>query len=663
MLEHLRSLPASLNSRSSGYSASFAAPDPHEEHVLWMQKMDITPFDFSYLGSLLEQAYRDWNSKVDSGLTRTSTLYSVWNTDGNCIGYDSNHEVDSGVDIRSLVLECIDKRQILSFRGTSERGEYLLITHPLFSRTNKDMFAVFTAVIYESNRYETSEAVVRSEALHYRTCFYRRFEYIFMTDLLHAHEQTAREEHRRSILFQIVQRMHDKMDVDAILDEVFDSMDYLYPATYIKLYMSQDQSNFNPRIKPLLVHERGEDICVRSFMEGKRIISRSDVGENRIIEVGLPLKGKQGIYGVFHIEMNEEIMEESDLQLITMMVDTAGTAFENAKLHEQSNMLIQELRLINDLTQRLNKSLHLSEIYQLCEQELKEIFQAETCCILQLNDSTNDFEVMSSNVKDVFHQSFSVDYGIAGLLYRTEEPLIISNYAQYDKVSSFFMEDTGSMSLIASPIRVNGEVKGAILLGHSREQYFSYDNYRLLQMLSIHIGLALSNATLHAEVRRLANLDMLTGLYVRHYLDSVIHERQAHEFCGSLIVVDIDQFKQVNDTFGHQTGDQVLKQVSEIVTSSVRPVDVCARWGGEELAIYMPQVSVHQALEYAEVIRRRVAEETRPLVTVSSGIAEWNWMDEKVSVESLFYRADMALYSAKNGGRNRIVVEEQEVTR
>ena len=129
-------------------------------------------------------------------------------------------------------------------------------------------------------------------------------------------------------------------------------------------------------------------------------------------------------------------------------------------------------------------------------------------------------------------------------------------------------------------------------------------------------------------------------------------------------MVDIDQFKQVNDTFGHQTGDQVLKQVSEIVTSSVRSEDVCARWGGgRELAIYMPQVSVRQALGSAEVIRKRVAEETRPPVTVSSGIAEWSWMDEKVSVESLFYRADMALYSAKNGGRNRIVVEEQDVTR
>lgn len=186
---------------------------------------------------------------------------------------------------------------------------------------------------------------------------------------------------------------------------------------------------------------------------------------------------------------------------------------------------------------------------------------------------------MSSNIPDFAHKTFPLDYGFAGLLRQTEEPIILSNYAEYGQLTSVFMEVTHSLSLMAAPVRVNGVVKSFILLSHRREHYFSYDNYRLLQMLSIHIGLALSNATLHAEVRRLANLDMLTGLYVRHYLDNIIHERQAHEFCGSLIVVDIDQFKQVNDTFGHQTGDQVLKQVSDIVTSSVRPEDVCARWG------------------------------------------------------------------------------------
>ena len=283
--------------------------------------------------------------------------------------------------------------------------------------------------------------------------------------------------------------MHDKMDVGAILDEVFVSMDYLYPTTHIMLYMSQDQRSFNPRIKPLLIQERGEDICVRSFMEGRLIVSRSDELDRRIIEVGLPLKGKQGIYGVFHIEMNEELMEESDLQLIAMMADTARTAFENAKLHEQSHMLIQELRVINDLTQRLNKSLQLMEIYQFSEQELKNIFQADFCCILQLNDSTNRFEVMSTNVKDVRQRTYPIDSGIAGYMYQTEEPLIISDYTQYDKVTSSFMELTGAMSLIAAPIRVDGQVKSAILLAHVREHFSlmritgSYKCYRFILVL------------------------------------------------------------------------------------------------------------------------------------------------------------------------------------
>lgn len=658
MLEHLGRLPESVNSPNS--TETLFSKKSHEEHTLWMQHMDITPFDFCYLDTLLQQAFADWQVQRLTDFGRSQTKYSVWNAEGICVAPIEQESIGAVVQ---LVSECLDSGQPRIARNLGAYGQYAMLAEPLYSRINQDLFAVFTALIHEPDRYETSEAVVRSEAAHFRTCFYRRFEYIFMTDLLKAHEQTAREEHRRSILFQIIQRLNDKMNADAILDKVFESIDYLYPATRMNLYMSQDQKSPHSRIKPLLVRERGNDICVRSFKEGKMIVLRSEQPGNRIAEVAFPLKGNQGVYGVFHMEMNEETIEESDLQLVSMMADTTGTAFENAKLHEQSNMLVQELRLMNDLTQRLNKSLQLMEIFDFSVQELLAIFQAEWCCILQLKEDTDQFEVMSSNIPDFAHKTFPLDYGFAGLLRQTEEPIILSNYAEYGQLTSVFMEVTHSLSLMAAPVRVNGVVKSFILLSHRREHYFSYDNYRLLQMLSIHIGLALSNATLHAEVRRLANLDMLTGLYVRHYLDNIIHERQAHEFCGSLIVVDIDQFKQVNDTFGHQTGDQVLKQVSDIVTSSARPEDVCARWGGEELAIYMPQVGIHQARHYAETIRRRVAEETRPLVTVSSGIAEWNCMDDKVTVESLFYRADMALYEAKNGGRNRIVLEKQEINR
>lgn len=86
MLEHLRSLPASLKSRSAGDSTSFTVLPSHDDHALWMQKMDITPFDFSYLSSLLEQAYKDWINQNDTASDRPYAVYSVWNTEGECVG-------------------------------------------------------------------------------------------------------------------------------------------------------------------------------------------------------------------------------------------------------------------------------------------------------------------------------------------------------------------------------------------------------------------------------------------------------------------------------------------------------------------------------------------------------------------------------------------------
>ncbi|WP_312151513.1 sensor domain-containing diguanylate cyclase [Paenibacillus odorifer] len=314
----------------------------------------------------------------------------------------------------------------------------------------------------------------------------------------------------------------------------------------------------------------------------------------------------------------------------------------------------------NELTQRLNQSLRLGDIFQFAFEELLEMFGADYCCILHMNEEKGGLEVIACNHSSLQNEILEVGQGLGGKVYTTGESLIMSNYIDNPNTTSRLMNATGSQSLIATPLSVGGEVRGAIMLAHRDAHYFSYDNYRLLQAMAGHIGLAVGNARLHAEVRRLANRDSLTGLYARHYLDEEIKERQSTDFCGCLIVVDIDQFKMVNDTYGHQKGDKILKEVSEIVKSSIRQGDIAARWGGEELSVYLPLMGVEQAVNVAERIRKRVMNETEPNVTVSCGIAEWSWMDERVSVESLFYRADMALYKAKNNGRNQVIVDTKE---
>ncbi|MDF2650238.1 MAG: diguanylate cyclase [Paenibacillus sp.] len=478
----------------------------------------------------------------------------------------------------------------------------------------------------------------------------RKYDHLFMQ-----HLNRELEFKKHDILFEASKKLHAKIDVDSVLTEVIEFMHSVYPNIQVDLLLSQDNDSTNLSVKPLNFQSTENDIRTRAFMEGHVIFEpSSEISGPSTGHIAAPLSGKQGVYGVLYMTSKRDLIHAADLQFISLLADTAGSAFENAKLYEQSNLMINELRLINEITKQLNQSLRLNEIFNSASSEILSIFGADYSCILQADKNSENLIVRATNLPAMFHETFTVDQGFSGVIYTSKEPIIISDYWSNEKVESKLMQLTNSRSLIGSPILVNGQVEGVILVVHSKPNYFSYDNYKLLQVLSGHIGLAMTNASLHAEVKRMVITDNLTGLYVRHYLDEQANSMQKKDFCGSLIVVDIDNFKRVNDTYGHQVGDKILIQVSQIIKTSIRDSDIAARWGGEELAVYLPQVAKAQTIRIAERIRVRVLEETNPQVTVSCGVSDWNWEEDKISVESLFYRADMALYQAKNNGRNQI---------
>lgn len=623
--------------------------------VKWLEELDITSYDFPYISHLLQLAHEDWSMEMAPLPEAYRAEWLLTNHAGEMVNQElqtwSMLDEDRYFVAEALGLALLEQKSV-SIWGQKEE---LCIAIPIRSRENQDVFAVLICVIagIDESMLPFVQYMVTAAASSYRTFFYKKFESMLVADLFEMGKQAEREQERRSILFRVVQKLHDSIDVDSVLSEVFDRIASMYPEAQIQLLMSQDHHSRDPRVKSLQLH--GQDhLCVRAFMEG-RMLRVNTVSSEGIpyIEMALPLIGKQGVYGVFHLIMYRNGIEENDLELVKILAGTAGSAFENAKLYEQSNLLVNELRLINELTKRLNQSLRLKEVFKFATEELLSIFKAEFCCITQLDKESSHFEIMSSNVSTLSKDYFPKDYGFSGLVCSTREPIILSDYKVDVRVNSRFMEETGSRSLIVAPLIVRGEVNGSIMIAHRKESYFSYENYKLLQILSQHIGLAIANASLHAEVRRMANRDKLTDLYARHYLDDSIQEFQKKDEGGALIIVDIDKFKTVNDTYGHQIGDKILKQVCSIIKTSVRKSDVAARWGGEELAVYLPGANVNSGYQLAEIIRIRVAMETEPPVTVSCGIAEWTRSSEKVSVESLFYLADMALYRAKNNGRNQ----------
>ncbi|MDP3046905.1 MAG: GGDEF domain-containing protein [Chloroflexota bacterium] len=188
----------------------------------------------------------------------------------------------------------------------------------------------------------------------------------------------------------------------------------------------------------------------------------------------------------------------------------------------------------------------------------------------------------------------------------------------------------------------------------------------LLAASGLAAAIALENARLYAEVQQLAVVNELTGLYNRRGLVQ-FGEREftrSARFARPLsaLMIDLDHFKTVNDTYGHAAGDRVLRQVADCLRSKARSVDILARYGGEELLLLLPEADLAQATQVAERLRL-VIERTSVLVdgeqvrvTASAGVAALT--SDTPDLASLIARADSAVYQAKQAGRNRVSSED-----
>ncbi len=230
-------------------------------------------------------------------------------------------------------------------------------------------------------------------------------------------------------------------------------------------------------------------------------------------------------------------------------------------------------------------------------------------------------------------------------------------------------------SVALVPLLMHGQLIGSLNQGSMRSGHFADDqNTDLLQHLGAVAALCLDNALSHQRLRQDGLTDPLTQVPNRRFFGRRLEEeaeRWARERNPlSCLVIDLDHFKQVNDRYGHWTGDRALKQVAQVLAAVSRASDVMARFGGEEFVLLLPDTSPARAVEIAERLRRRVADlaiedpEADPLrITVSIGVAclERTGVDPNVKpADWLLREADAALYRAKKAGRNRVVAAGPE---
>ena len=217
---------------------------------------------------------------------------------------------------------------------------------------------------------------------------------------------------------------------------------------------------------------------------------------------------------------------------------------------------------------------------------------------------------------------------------------------------------------VSIPLMIEKEVVGVLNINDVDQDPFNVNDLDFILNLSEFIAMSISNAVLYEQANKLAVTDGLTGISNRPSMEKSLRiefERsKRYNSPLSLILLDVDHFKDVNDTYGHQKGDEILIAIASLLKKACRANDIAARYGGEEFLMILPQSNAQGAFKIAERVRKEMMKisftgnESNFAVTVSCGVAEFN--KDYESINKLIAVADRALYEAKNGGRNKTIL-------
>jgi len=366
-----------------------------------------------------------------------------------------------------------------------------------------------------------------------------------------------------------------------------------------------------------------------------------------------PILSAQGnLLGVLEAELPRAV-EATDRHLFQLAADLLAEHLTQVDLHDRifrSNVYLAQL---NDITQTLNAHQDIDEMVAAAAAGLNEMMRVDEIALYLIEDALPKLVARGGN-----SESLPAEIRVAN----AEGTTILGDPSAHEVT-------IGTCTLDADPIltellrsREHG-ARGILLLRKNAEDGpFDPDQLPLLSALSTHLCIAVENALLLREIKRQATYDDLTGLVGRrHFLSELKRESERARREGmplSLLMIDADNFKHLNDSYGHPAGDAVLMAMARELLKGTRAVDLVGRLGGEEVAVLLPGASNAVAVSVAERLRQGIQDLTVPWndqvlrITISVGVTT---LQLEMTPEQFLEQADQALYSAKEQGRDRVV--------
>jgi diguanylate cyclase (GGDEF)-like protein len=408
--------------------------------------------------------------------------------------------------------------------------------------------------------------------------------------------------------------------------------------------------------EPILANDAGSD------PRGLTIDGTDDIDESMLV---VPMRYDGVTVGVITLsKLGLDGFTDGDLQLLTILADQAATAMESARLLTRSQALAGELRRLLDMSSELSGSLDPRQVANRIAEHLATAMAADECAISYWDrpsgkvESLGYFPALRIEQLEPFFLVEGFPETIRAL-ERQETVIIDAADPDADPAEVALLTRDGNRMLAMLPLVAKGQSIGLVELFSRSALRWDREQLDLARTMANEAAMALENARLYEDARKLADRDPLTSFYNHRFL----HERLGEEVVRSqrarrplsVLMLDLDDFKLVNDTFGHLFGDRVLVWCAELIRSTLRGSDIPARYGGDEFAVILPDTDADDARIAAERIldafrdRPYIGEQRGPVPLAGSiGIATFP-ADGRTATD-LIAAADEALYRVKRDG-------------
>jgi len=333
---------------------------------------------------------------------------------------------------------------------------------------------------------------------------------------------------------------------------------------------------------------------------------------------------------------------------------------------EKCKTAVNDLKLVQELGKEISSKLQMSELLPAIMDAFVKAGDVSKGSLMLYDRERDILEIHSSvGLSDRARKyiKLKIGEGIAGRVAETGKPILVNDTTGARMYKDFFSEDSRGRpqeTILSMPLIFKGEVLGVITLDAKKSGgQFIRNDERLLSILALQAAVSINNARMY----EMAITDDLTKLYSkRHFiirLQEEVEKARRYDRPLSLLFVDIDHFKEFNDTYGHQLGDRALQHLGGVIKKTTRAADISGRYGGEEFVIILPETARESALILAERLRKNIEKQSfvsrgnEYRITVSIGIGEYK--AKMTSPSQLISEADKNLYKAKQKGRNRVV--------